>query len=159
MLTRDIALEDCILDLLDNSVDGAWSLEGGRPLTLGDTTNLSEYSIKIELTPEKFIIHDNCGGISLDDAAAYAFTFGRSEDADTDSFSIGIYGIGMKRAIFKLGRKINIRSTYKDASGNLQSFRVPIDVDTWVSGPNENNWDFDIEPDEPLAEPGVRIEI
>jgi len=65
----------------------------------------------------------------------------------------------MKRAIFKLGRKINIRSTYKDASGNLQSFRVPIDVDTWVSGPNENNWDFDIEPDEPLAEPGVRIEI
>ena len=159
MLTRDITLEDCILDLLDNSVDGAWSLEGGHPLTLEDKTDLSKYSIRIEIKSDRFVIHDNCGGISLDDAADYAFTFGRSDDADTDSFSIGIYGIGMKRAIFKIGRKINIRSTYQTEDGQIQSFRVPINVEKWVSGPNETNWDFDIEPDDPLDEPGVRIEI
>ena len=30
MITRDITLEDCILDLIDNSVDGAWRSEGSR---------------------------------------------------------------------------------------------------------------------------------
>ncbi len=28
MITRDIALEDCVLDLLDNSVDSAWQKQG-----------------------------------------------------------------------------------------------------------------------------------
>jgi hypothetical protein len=30
MITRDITLEDCILDLIDNSVDGANGFGGGR---------------------------------------------------------------------------------------------------------------------------------
>jgi hypothetical protein len=41
MITRDISLEDCILDLIDNSVDGAWKLEGGRTMSLTDDTDLS----------------------------------------------------------------------------------------------------------------------
>lgn len=34
MITRDISLEDCILDLIDNSIDGAWEVEGGHPIDL-----------------------------------------------------------------------------------------------------------------------------
>jgi hypothetical protein len=32
MITRDISLADCILDLIDNSVDAAWQLKGAKAL-------------------------------------------------------------------------------------------------------------------------------
>jgi hypothetical protein len=42
MITRDISLEDCILDLIDNSVDGAWRCEGSKPMGLaGDAHQVS----------------------------------------------------------------------------------------------------------------------
>ena len=103
MITRDITLEDCIFDLIDNSIDGAWEQKGGQPMRLGDNIKLTEYRISIEVKSDRFSIHDNCGGISLDDAVEYAFTFGRQEKALTENYSIGVYGIGMKRAIFKNG--------------------------------------------------------
>ena len=46
MITRDITLEDCILDLIDNSVDGAWRSEGSRPMGLADGADLSKYQIQ-----------------------------------------------------------------------------------------------------------------
>ena len=157
MITRDITLEDCIFDLIDNSIDGAWELAGGRPMSLAEDTDLSEYKISIEIKPDRFSIHDNCGGISLDDAANYAFTFGRKEDAETENFSIGVYGIGMKRAVFKIGSRINIRSTFIDQD-DLLSFRVPVEVDAWLAA-GDGNWDFDIEEAENLEAPGVKIDV
>lgn len=157
MITRDITLEDCIFDLIDNSIDGAWELAGGHPLSLDDATNLSAYKIRINITEDGFEISDNCGGITLDDAADYAFTFGRKQDAETENFSIGVYGIGMKRAVFKLGSEIEIRSTYNDGGG-VSSFRVPIDVEQWLASGDEN-WDFDIEEAENLEQTGVKISI
>ncbi|WP_072395132.1 hypothetical protein [Hyphomicrobium sp. CS1GBMeth3] len=44
MITRDIALEDCVLDLIDNSIDGAWKLEGGKPMSLSDGVDLYRYT-------------------------------------------------------------------------------------------------------------------
>jgi len=67
-ITRDISLEDCVLDLLDNSVDGAWQLIGGYPITLENQADLSEYKIEIEVFEKYFRILDNCGGITLDEA-------------------------------------------------------------------------------------------
>ena len=157
MITRDITLEDCIFDLIDNSIDGAWELAGGRPMSLADDTDLSAYRISIDIKPDSFSIRDNCGGISLDDAANYAFTFGRKDDAETENFSIGVYGIGMKRAVFKMGSKIDIRSTFTD-KGDLLSFRVPVEVDAWLAA-GDGTWDFDIEEADNLESPGVQIEV
>lgn len=157
MITRDITLEDCIFDLIDNSIDGAWELSGGQPMNLGDQTDLSPYKISIEIQNDSFSIQDNCGGISLDDAVDYAFTFGRKDDAETESFSIGVYGIGMKRAVFKLGADIKIQSTFID-DGTQSSFCVPIKVNDWLASKNEH-WDFDIEASEDLPQPGVKIYV
>ena len=157
MITRDITLEDCIFDLIDNSIDGAWELAGGQPMSLEDGTDLSPYKISIHIEDNRFEIADNCGGITLDDAADYAFTFGRKEDAETENFSIGVYGIGMKRAVFKLGSEIEIRSTY-DGEGEPTSFRVPINVDNWMAS-GDDNWDFDIEEADNLEQPGVKISV
>jgi hypothetical protein len=157
MITRDILLEDCILDLIDNSVDGAWRSEGGRPMGLAQDTDLSKYSIALNLSPDSFQIIDNCGGMSLDDAANHAFSFGRRVTEEHDDYSIGVYGIGMKRAVFKLGSDIKIRSTFTDERERL-AFAVPINVTTWVSD-DAPPWDFDIEPDEPLPADGVEVVV
>ena len=168
MLTRDIALEDCILDLVDNAIDSAWQRSDDVPTGLVAGDSLSSFRVAITIDDDSFRIADNCGGISLDDAANYAFTFGRSEEEraidalgqghhDAHDYTVGVYGIGMKRAIFKLGREITIRSSYAD-NGDADSFSVPIHVDDWVaqgSGP----WDFDIDESPPLPSPGVDIEI
>src|SRR5215469_15296234 len=108
MITQDISLEDCILDLIDNSVDGAWRCEGSQPVGLAETADLTKYKITITARPDYFRIEDNCGGMSLHDAANHAFTFGRRKGDEHTDYSIGVYGIGMKRAVFKLGGNIRI---------------------------------------------------
>jgi hypothetical protein len=158
MIIRDITLEDCILDLIDNSVDGAWRSEGSRPVGLEDRTDLSKYSISIAAFPDRFSVQDNCGGMTLDDALDHAFSFGRRTSDQHDDYSIGVYGIGMKRAIFKLGAEIRIRSTYDENNGNRQSFAIPINVPEWMNN-DDPPWDFDITEDEPLLDNGVEIVI
>jgi len=156
MITRDITLEDCILDLIDNSVDGAWRSEGSRPMGLADGADLSKYSIRIDVYPNRFAIKDNCGGMTLDDAIDHAFSFGRPVTEEHDDYSIGVYGIGMKRAVFKLGNDVRIRSTFTENTGGRLSFAVPIVVTDWLKD-NAPPWDFDIVDDELLDEDGVEI--
>ena len=69
MLTRDIDVRAAILELIDNSIDGAKRL---RPE--GDFSGLY---IDITYDTEHFIIEDNCGGMGIDIATEYAFRFGR----------------------------------------------------------------------------------
>jgi Histidine kinase-, DNA gyrase B-, and HSP90-like ATPase len=149
MITRDIGLEDCILDLLDNCVDGATRhIADKKP----DTRTLKGYRASLEFDFESFRITDNCGGISLDDAVNYAFRFGRRRDAPSDAeYGIGLYGIGMKRAIFKLGRNIEIQSKTE-----TDSFVVPINVEEWS---NRREWDFDLEPGTDDVSVGTRISV
>ena len=168
MLTRDITLEDCILDLIDNAVDAAWTASGQKPKTLVVDNALSAYDVRVEMSANAFTIADNCTGINLDDAVNYAFTFGRVRGDEPDKYTVGVYGIGMKRAIFKIGKQISIQSTYEEPDGTLVGFEVPINVDTWLgddgplAGADEQSapvWDFDIEPLDPAANVGVVIQV
>jgi len=156
MITRDITLEDSILDLIDNSIDSAWRASGSHNLGLEDETDLSEFSISIRTEGGEFQIKDNCGGMTLDDAINHAFSFGRRPTAKLDDYSIGVYGIGMKRAVFKIGRRVRIHSTVDDEDGGQIAFSVPIDVPKWMES-DEPPWDFDIDPSEPQTENGVDI--
>ena len=160
MITRDITFEDCILDLIDNSVDGASRSEGNPPISLDDGADLSKYRISIVASSDKFSITDNCGGMTLDDAANHAFSFGRRiSKADYDAYSIGVYGIGMKRAVFKLGRSVRVRSTFTDDTGDSRTaFVVPIDVAEWLNN-DKPPWDFDIDETEALDENGVEVVV
>ena len=69
MLTRDISTQDCILDLIDNSVDAAWSHTRAGARKLEVSRKLARFAIHITISKDRFVISDNCGGISLDDAA------------------------------------------------------------------------------------------
>jgi hypothetical protein len=155
MITRDIALDDSILDLIDNCVDGAWKVLGGIPISLDDNQDLSRFEIGITASEDAFEIVDNCGGISLDDAIDYAFTFGRRSDDNAEKFSIGVYGIGMKRAVFKIGNDVSITSTYPSGA-KVESFKAVINVPLWLG---IEPWDFELETTSDLSSPGVSIKV
>src|SRR5258708_31807430 len=100
MFTRDITLEDCILDLIDNSMDSYLRTrqidikaevfgqgEGATPPHPGD--------IRIEFSPERFTITDNCGGIDRNAAANEVFCFGHTRDAKPPG-GLSVYVIGLK---------------------------------------------------------------
>jgi hypothetical protein len=115
MLVRDIPLNRAILDLLDNSVDGAHRLQQNN-----DYSNLN---IRIEFDNNKFRIADNCGGIDIKVAREYAFCFGKPEGADITLGSIGRFGVGMKRTLFKLGKKFKVISKTTTSSFVVQEFK------------------------------------
>lgn len=118
MLTRDISLEDAILDLLDNCVDGIQ--RSVSTATLKKKSPYGGYEASIIIGPTSFCIKDNCGGIPWD-LRKRAFKIGRGRDevpatVSKDALMVGAYGIGMKRAIFKLGRQAIVQTeTEEDA--------------------------------------------
>jgi hypothetical protein len=91
MLTRDIELAPAIIDLVDNSIDGA---KRARPEE-GDQ-RFEGLSVKMRLGPDDFEILDTCGGFSRDHAAVYAFKFGRHPDQEDTPGEVGQFGVGMR---------------------------------------------------------------
>ncbi len=103
MLTRDITLAECILDLIDNSIHSLVvneRLDVMDHLIAGTTPPAINHKVEINFSPSKFSIKDNCGGITLDDAEHHVFLLGKPSHEKT-STGLGVYGIGMKRAFFK----------------------------------------------------------
>jgi hypothetical protein len=128
MLVRDIELVDAIADLVDNCVDGARRLKPNG--------NYAGLTVRVEATDEHFKIADNCGGITVDLARNYAFRFGRPKGMPETPHSVGQFGIGMKRALFKLGNHFVVRSATADSR-----FMIDVDVNEWRQ--DENKWEFE----------------
>ena len=127
MLTRDISLIPAIVDLVDNSTDGARRIRG-----TGDFKGLW---VRLEVDEQRFMISDNCGGMPVEIARLYAFRFGRDPEAEQTKHSVGQFGVGMKRAIFKMGEKFKVES--KTAHSQ---FVVEHDIRKWAEKPDD--WDF-----------------
>ena len=129
MITRDIQTNAAIVELVDNAIDGAKRLRKDG--------NYEGLKIEVTFDKDRFIIKDNCGGIDIETATKYAFKFGRpTERENQQGYYTGIFGIGMKRALFKLGRKFKIISTT-----STEHFVVDIDVDDWIK---KEEWQFDM---------------
>lgn len=137
MLTRDIELPDAVLDLLDNCIDGVLRTKG---YSESEKRPYKGFWARLDFDGSHFSISDNCGGISRELAEKSAFMLGRplqAEEQDEDLPTVGMYGIGMKRAIFKMGRYAEVTSrTSKEA------FQVTI-PESWFS--DEKTWDLPIE--------------
>jgi len=137
MLTRDISLEDAILDLLDNCVDGILRSVSSKVI---DTEKPYEgYEAKIEFSKNSFTICDNCGGIPWS-LSKYAFQMGRPSDRPSDPNDkrmVGVYGIGMKRAIFKMGMDCTITTKHEN-----DAYSVRFSPE-WIR--DENDWHIQAE--------------
>ena len=132
MLTRDIELEDAILDLVDNCVDGAVRMNAAKRTRPAVESVYAGYKAEITLSKDAFVIKDNCGGIPPDVAKDYAFQFGRPRaDIDTDLQTVGVYGIGMKRALFKLGTDSEVVSHHAEGAFSVHIDRAWLTSDDW----------------------------
>jgi hypothetical protein len=123
MLTRDIPLADAILDLLDNCVDGILRTKGKA------VESYEGFSATITFDKSHFMIHDNCGGIPWD-LHDYAFRLGAPADQPKKKKlpMVGVYGIGMKRAVFKIGEHCLITTRH-----DPDSYEVEITPDWLVN--------------------------
>lgn len=151
MLIRDIELQDAILDLLDNCVDGAMRSIDAK--TRETARPYDGYAAAIEFDRDHFVIRDNCGGIPMNLAENYAFRMGRSDaNRDADLPTVGVYGIGMKRAVFKMGRNITVKS--RSTTGG---FCVEINPE-WLE--SDTSWKLPLtENDEALESIGTEISV
>lgn len=161
MFTRDIELDDAILDLLDNCVDGVQRTLKRRAEEANqvvdaevnldpDNQTYEGFRAEIEFNKEFFRITDNCGGIPKD---SEAFRLGNPNlEKDKGLATIGFYGIGMKRAIFKMGRHCTVTTRYRD-----EAYRVTI-TDKWLR--DDKAWELPVEDLNPSDhEEGTVIEI
>lgn len=148
MLVRDIGLVPAIVDLVDNSVDGA---RRTRP-----EGNYSGLWVRIEADSTHLRIQDNCGGIDIKTAQDYAFRFGRDPNAPHRTHTIGQFGVGMKRALFKLGDEFEVESRTA-----VDHFRILVNLTSWTATPDL--WDFPIDllddASGVLREPGVNVHV
>jgi hypothetical protein len=151
LITRDISLDDAILDLIDNSMD---SLIRSRDINLYQDFLSSKQSriykalatIRIDYSLREFRIEDDCGGISFSRAKTDIFRFGKPGPGSGSSLSV--FGIGMKRALFKIGTKIKIESRSQDSG-----FRMDLAVDEWLQ---DKEWRIPIERMPPASKKDIK---
>lgn len=135
MFTRDIPLLDCVLDLIDNCVDGLARTDRLQMHTISDDIfgkqsnkaprEADRPHVRVEFDAKRFRISDNCGGIDYEYALEDVFNFGHSTARSKEY--LGVYGVGMKRALFKMGDNFEIES--KTANSG---FKCTLDVAEWM---------------------------
>ncbi|MEX0598032.1 MAG: ATP-binding protein [Candidatus Paceibacterota bacterium] len=129
ILTQDVSVKAAILDLIDNSVDS---------YTRNQYKERRE--VKIILNKEVFLIFDTCGGIDKEFLKEDVFRFG-SKKINKKHPTLGMYGIGLKRSIFKLGNNIK----FETDDGNFNSI-MNLKVDDWNRDEKIWNIPFDAYP-------------
>lgn len=129
MLIKDITLRDAIGDLVDNAVDAIKA-------RAEDSQKLKGFQIDIKLGKTYFSISDNGHGMEAEVARKTAFNFGKAESHSLIDNSIGQFGIGMKRAFFKLGNVIQVKSV-----AATSKFEIDINVLEWLK--NKTNWKYE----------------
>ena len=151
MLIRDIGLQEAILDLIDNAVHGVILRTGVDVMGIlagrAPSKRISG-TIDIDIRPTRFTIQDTCGGISIDDAKHEVFRFGKP-GPNGDGKGLGVYGIGMKRAFFKIGNRTAVESRTTQ-----EEFAVDINAKEWLAEPD--NWTFAFRYARPLRS---RLEV
>lgn len=125
--TRDASVQECIFDLIDNSIDAARSKlkEDNNLITdsNGLVSNYRDLKIQVKIDQKSISVEDNCGGMSPSEIRNGILRFGQPSKAE---YSIGLYGIGLNRAIYKLGNQTSILTETKTDRSEIK-----IDMDTY----------------------------
>lgn len=108
-LTKDITTLECIFDLIDNCIDAARDMMLDNPAIAFDHYGLPAsyrgYSISLHFGSDWIAIFDNALGIDENTLANRTL---RPGTESAHRFGIGRFGIGLKRALMKLGKRYHI---------------------------------------------------
>lgn len=161
LITRDISLVEALLDLIDNSINAALQPLAPKLKTADDYERLlkntkikPKVQIDLAVGSTKIAIYDNAPGISLKTAEQHVFKFGRDASDADESDRLSVYGIGLKRAMFKCGNKISIISDHRNGG-----FVLVLNVKAWAKL-KDVPWKFEITPRAATTKDfGTQIEI
>ena len=150
-LTKDASVEACIYDLIDNAVDAARNtILSGLPAksqgTLPDS--YAGFEVKVSLSSTGFRIEDNCGGIPVQPLRTMVMRFGKQSK---HPLGIGIYGVGLNRALFKLGRVTHLKT-----DTGSQRAELVLKVADYLTA---DTWELPAEEFASTGEIGTTIEI
>jgi hypothetical protein len=113
--------------LTDNSINAALEPLAARLKTaddyqrvLADTKLRPKVTIDITVGSARIVVRDTGPGISTETAAKHVFRFGRDDAGGHEADRLSVYGIGLKRAMFKCGNKIEIMSDHRDGGFELK---------------------------------------
>jgi len=152
-LTRDASTEACIFDLIDNSIDAARNSMPQQFPKSPDNDQLpssySSFAVSLEILGDILEVADNCGGMDPQGLASGYLRFGKQSEHE---YGIGLYGVGLNRALFKLGNNTEI--TTENASGHAI---VKIDRAAYIK--DEDNWNITGETISPSGNIGTRIVV
>jgi hypothetical protein len=136
----DYDLNRSICELIDNSLD-IWVKNGKNS------------PIKIEISPEvnqqTLSIKDNAGGVKKSELELMVAP-GQTSNLPTDT-TIGIFGVGTKRAVVALAQDIKISTRY----GKYKPYRIEFD-DTWLESPD---WSLPVYEIDGIPESTTIIEL
>ncbi|EHQ05844.1 ATP-binding protein [Leptonema illini] len=132
-IIADYDLKQALCELIDNAID-QWVKSGKQK-------NLS-VCIELNLDQQTIQVSDNAGGIK---ESELSYIVGPGQTSSTSAKgSIGIFGVGSKRAVVAIAQEIKIASRYE----KKKTFHVELN-DDWL---NEDSWQLpyyeinDIEP-------------
>ncbi|MCH4247616.1 MAG: ATP-binding protein [Acinetobacter populi] len=143
-ITKDVSVEECIFDLIDNSID-AYPRQSNEIVSEYDG-----YTIDLTLQNNLFCINDCGKGIDQLLLKNDTLRFGTKTNHHTTS--IGFYGIGLNRAIFKLGKIINI-TTETDTERSI----IKLDASKFLK--DNDNWSLPIISEQLKEKKGTFIKI
>lgn len=109
-LSSDISTMECIFDLIDNSIDAARNEILSKPSSKdvrGLPASYAGFHIDVRLSDVDVIVSDDCSGMNEYDLTNRAFRTGAKSQ---HPYGIGHFGVGLKRAIFKLGKSVDLRT-------------------------------------------------
>lgn len=141
--TKDVTVDACIFDLIDNAIDAFRE----NPLeALPD--DYAGYTIEIKMSETEFLIKDSGIGISQDILSNSALRYGATLPHGQ---TIGVFGVGLNRALFKMGTKSRIQTETSNSA-----LQVELDVVRYL---NDDDWDLPITELAISGHSGTKIQI
>jgi hypothetical protein len=151
-LTKDATVEACIFDLIDNSIDAARDTQFHHLTPAAHNNRLPDsyagHEISLSLSGAGLKIEDTCGGIRIDDLKKMVMRFG---ERSSHMLGIGVFGVGLNRAIFKLGRITHLKT-----DTGTQRAELVLNVETYLKS---RDWSLPAEEFPSSGQVGTEIEI
>jgi len=141
-IIADYDLKTALSELIDNVIDSAHRSKLNR---------IAKISINLDFEQQSICVEDDAGGIAPEHLAKLIKPGASDNDGTKDS--IGIFGIGSKRAAVAIAADIKIETRYKKSP---QSYLVEYD-DAWLA--DDDNWDLNYYTINDISQGTTRVRL
>ena len=139
-IIADYGINQAIAELIDNAID-IW-VKNGKRATLSVDVDFDQHQQRISVC-------DNAGGVNESELSLMVGP-GHTGNTDTDH-SIGIFGVGTKRAVVALAQNVSIKTRQ-----DHKTYQIEFD-DSWISDNDE--WNLPVYQVDEISPRTTQIEL